>query len=250
MQYTSAFRARSAGGPVRRRLFCFPYAGAGAAAYQQWGDFLPADVQMVTAIYPGRESRVREPLLRNLTVLVQGLARDIQPWLDKPFLFFGHSMGAYVAFELARLIARQGHMPEQVAVSGARAPHCPRADQLHGLPPGEFLRALARLRGFPPEVMQSPDLIAYALPILRADLTACETHAFNLDGNGRFALNAYGGDDDAMVDPEHIHAWRGLATTQFSSRVFPGHHFYLRTHSRELLASILGATAEQAEVRP
>ena len=221
------------------RLFCFPYAGAGGSAFHPWTRLMPPHVELVAATYPGREARVDDLLPTSLEAVIDELWRHMSDFLDLPYALFGHSMGALVAFELGRRLAPL-RMPEQVIVSGARAPHCPRADELHRLPPREFLKTLVALGGFPPEALGSSELIAYALPVLRADFTACERHVSDLGACARFPLMAVGGDADPLVAVVHVDAWRAMSSVGFASRIYAGDHFFLREHVPSL---VMDATA-------
>jgi surfactin synthase thioesterase subunit len=87
----------------RLRLFCFPYAGGGASIYRTWPDDLPRDVEVCAIQLPGRERRLSEPPLRSLQKAVEILVGVMRPYLDLPFALFGHSMGALLAYEVARL---------------------------------------------------------------------------------------------------------------------------------------------------
>ena len=91
---------------VRLRLFCFPYAGGGAAVYRSWGGLLPREIQPCPVNLRGRGSRFTEAPLERLEAVTESLAEELAPHLDVPFAFFGHSMGALIAFELTRLLRR------------------------------------------------------------------------------------------------------------------------------------------------
>src|SRR5690349_11863534 len=125
----------------QRRLFCFPYAGGGASIYRQWASLLPADIEVCALQLPGRENRILEPLFTQLEPLVRTLADVLQPYLDVPFSFFGHSMGALISFELARYLRRH-HLPQprRLLLSAHRAPQLPyRGPRLHTMPHDEFI---------------------------------------------------------------------------------------------------------------
>ena len=220
---------------ARLRLFCFPYAGSGPSVFNDWKALLPEDIDLVGIVYPGRECRAGEAPLRDLRALVAPLARDIRGHLDVPYAFFGHSMGAYVAFELTRLLAREGQRPAHLFLSAAGAPHLPEPNRIHHLPGPDFLRQLLRLNGFPPEALRDTQLLRYALPILRADFTACETYRFEADAPAQAPMTVFGGESDVRVDRARLEAWRQLAGVSFALRVFPGDHFYLKPQRRELL---------------
>ena len=136
----------------RLRIFCVPYAGAGASAFRAWAGALPADLELISLQPPGRDRRISEPLSTSLSETVAGLVSDIVDLLDVPFAFFGHSMGALMAFEAARELRRRALPgPVHVIVSGIRAPRTPRrTPQLHRLPDAELVAELRRGGGPPP----------------------------------------------------------------------------------------------------
>ena len=146
---------------ARLRLFCFPYAGGGASIFRTWPDGLPADVEVCPVQLPGRGTRLMERPFTQLSPLVEALAQALLPLLDKPFAFFGHSLGALVSFELARHLRRQyGVHPVRLFVSACRAPQIPHRDRpIHTLPEAEFLAELRRLNGTPAEVLEHEELM-------------------------------------------------------------------------------------------
>src|SRR5829696_5178398 len=133
------------------RLFCFPYAGSGALVYRSWLNELPKIVEVCPVQPPGRGGRIMEPCYTRLSQLVEDVMQDLLPYLDMPFAFFGHSMGALVSFELARrLRARHGLEPIHLFASGRGAPQLPpREPPSHNLPEPEFIEKLRTLNGTP-----------------------------------------------------------------------------------------------------
>ena len=91
---------------ARLRLFCFPYAGGGASIYHPWSKRLSGDVEICPLYLPGRENRLREPCFKRLSSLVEELTDALTHFMDVPFAFFGHSMGALISFEVARRLRR------------------------------------------------------------------------------------------------------------------------------------------------
>ena len=223
-----------------RRLFCFPHAGGGGSLFRTWPDGLLADIEVCPVQLPGRENRLREAPLTSLTLLVARLADVLLPWLDRPFAFFGHSMGALIAFELARAL-REAHglSPAHLFVAGCRAPHLPDPDPpIHALPEPEFVEELRRMQGTPDEVLDHPELRQLIIPLMRADMALVETYTYRagdpLDG----PLTAFGGADDPQAPPETIAAWREHTRGRFQSRIVPGDHFFVRTARPTLLHAI------------
>ena len=157
------------------RLFCFPYAGGGTLMYRNWARNLPATIEICRAQLPGREVRLKESGLTRLNPLVLALADAIEPYLDLPFAFFGHSMGTLIAFELTReLQRRHGLTPTNLFMSAHVAPQVPyRSTVLHDLPEPEFIDQIRRLNGTPKEVFEQPELLRLMIPLMRADFELC-----------------------------------------------------------------------------
>ncbi len=213
------------GGDAARgeRLFCFPYAGGGTS----WLPGQPAGVCVCPVRLPGRESRLAEAPFEKMRALIDALATAIDPYLDRPFAFFGHSMGAAVAFELARELRRRGRpLPRILIASAARAPQF-RRDYVPPPPPSdqEFLAELGRLEGMP---VDDPAFIRAVLPALRADATLYRNYIYPEGEPLACPIRAYGGMDDPRITRAHLEAWAEQTPAGFAVRQFPGSHFYFR----------------------
>jgi surfactin synthase thioesterase subunit/glycosyltransferase involved in cell wall biosynthesis len=230
---------------TRLALFCFPNAGAGASLFRRWTDHLPGWILPCPVRLPGRESRLAEPAFEEMAPLVEGLATAIRPHLGKPFAFFGHSMGAAVAFELARALRRHGGpLPAALVVSGARAPQF----RLGHVPPPEpdeaaFLTELKRLEGIPREALENPELLRVIMPALRADTRLYRTYSYTPEPPLPCDIIAYGGEADPNVRPEHLQAWQEQTAGSFRCEMFPGGHFFLQ----EDLAKFLHTVADDLD---
>ena len=226
---------------ARIRLFCFPYAGVGAAVYRSWAERLPAELEVCAVQLPGRGNRLREPAIDNMRALVEALLPALMPQLDLPFAFFGHSMGSVLAFEVAQRLVKVGDMfPVHLFVSGRRPPHVPGHDPtLHVLTDDQFVAEVGRrYGGIPAEVLNEPDLMALLLPCLRADIHALETHVPGPTVALPCPISAFGGANDPLTPREHLEAWRGLTRSDFRVRMFPGDHFYLDSQREAILADV------------
>ena len=220
------------------RLFCFPHAGGGTGVFHGWEKNLPASIALNPVRLPGRETRISEPAFDSMKPLVAALSDAIAPCLDTPFAFFGHSMGAAIAFELARsLRSRHQPLPECLFVSAARAPQLRRN---HVPPPpasdAHLLDELRRLDGVPRELLENKEWMRLALPALRADTTLSRNYTY---GDGEpldCAIRAYGGLEDERIEPWHLELWAGQTTKDFSLEMLPGGHFFVKTHQAEFLA--------------
>jgi surfactin synthase thioesterase subunit/glycosyltransferase involved in cell wall biosynthesis len=217
--------------PGTLRLFCFPHAGGGAPAFYGWADRLPPSVAVLPARPPRRD---------RMADLVEALGDAIHTYVDEPFAFFGHSMGAVVAFELARLLRRRGQpLPRLLLMSGARAPQFRRG---HVPPPepalSEFVDELRRLEGMPPQVLDNPALLRLVLPALRADAALYRNYVYAEEPPLDCPIRAYGGTEDPNVRREHLEAWARQTNSSFSLRMFPGGHFFLQTAREDFLAAL------------
>jgi medium-chain acyl-[acyl-carrier-protein] hydrolase len=222
------------------RLFCFPYAGGGPRAFHGWPDHLPPDIELWVAQLPGREARFREQAYTRLGALVAELVPAIAPHTDVPHALFGHSMGALVAFTLARELRRAGlRRPELLMVSGRRAPQQPDTDPpIHALPEDQFLEKIRELNGTPDAVLQNEELRQLLIPILRADFAVCETYEYVPEAPLDCPIVAFGGVEDPDVSREDLVAWSEQTTRSSSYRMFPGDHFYLLDEIAPLLEEI------------
>lgn len=240
--WTPRFAPRAA---ARRRLFCFSYAGGGAAIYRPWALAMPSDIDVAAVLLPGRESRLREAPHDSMAALLQGLLPALLPQLDLPFAFFGHSMGALVAYEAARALQRRGApTPAKLLLSGRRAPHLPETDPpLHRLDDDAFIAEIdRRYKGIPPEVLEHRDLLELLLPGLRADMTIIETH--RSDSSTPFAgpITVFGGSDDARATREQLLAWQQHTSHPLVLRQFEGGHFYFNEpRARDALIAAVAA---------
>ena len=224
------------------RLFCFPYAGGSAAIYRSWSESLPWQVEVCPVQLPGRGSRIRETLFTQMPDLVADVAKDLRTYLDKPFAFFGHSMGAIIGFELARLLREEGAPePVHLFVSGRSAPQTPSEHRhTYDLPEQEFVEELRQMNGTPEEVLQDPELRAFMLPLLRADFEVIQTYAYVDQPPLTCSITAFGGLNDNEVSRDSLEGWREQTTKAGTLRLFPGDHFFINKVQSSLLRMISG----------
>ncbi len=227
-----------------RRLFCFPYAGGGANLFRQWAQApeLSARLEICPIRLPGREARRAEQPYARLAELVPVLTEALRPWLDRPFEFFGHSMGALIAFEVARHLRRQNlPEPQHLYLSARPAPHLPRPNReipTYLLPPAAFWARLERLNGTPAAVLANPDLKTALEPTLRADFALCETYRYRPELPLSYPMTAFGGLEDRSVSPDYLRAWQEQTSSAFRLMMLPGDHFFLHSHQFLLLTEL------------
>lgn len=223
------------------RLYCFPYSGASASIYYPWLDILPNCIEICPVQLPGRGNRISEAPFTSLPALLNALETGLDPtFSDKPFAFFGHSMGALIGFELARrLEARYRTSPVYLFVSGHSAPQLPdESEPMYVLENGEFIEKLRSLNGTSEEILQDPELLELVLPILRADFELSETYNFIEGSPLECPICACGGLQDKFLDRDGLEAWKVHTTQKFSVRMFQGDHFYLN-HNRIYLLQVI-----------
>jgi medium-chain acyl-[acyl-carrier-protein] hydrolase len=228
------------------RLFCFPYAGAGASAYFRWSRDLAPSIAVHAIQLPGREGRLSEPLLSDAGEMVRAIVAAIEPLLDRPYAFFGHSMGTVLAFEAARQL--RSRPPLRLFVAGRGAPHIEHGETpLHRLPDAAFLaETVRRYDGIPPAILAEPDLVKLFTPILRADLKAIETYRYADGPRLSCGITALHGMED-RGKPEEMRAWITHTDGQFDYREIPGGHFFIQTAREQVLDVIRRALLPPVE---
>lgn len=228
--------------PVNRgrlafRLYCFPYAGGSSNIFRSWAAIVPADIEIVGVELPGRGRRIREPLLMDLDTLSFEAADAIVETGDTLFGFFGHSMGALLAFEVTRrLRARGAPAPRHLFVSGCRAPHW-KSDRkpVAVMSNQECIETLRDLNGTPDPVLATPEMMNLVLPVLKADFTAIDRWRFRPERALNVPITAFGGRSDPHVSIDAVHGWRDHTRQDFQCRLFAGDHFFIHSNERMLL---------------
>jgi medium-chain acyl-[acyl-carrier-protein] hydrolase len=203
-------------------------------------------VEVCPVQLPGRESRLREPPLTRLEPLVPALLEGLSPFLDLPFAFFGHSMGALIAFELAHELARRGASgPRHLFVSARRAPRLPsREGPIANLPEPEFLVHLRELNGTPEEVLAHAELMELLLPLLRADFALHESFVYRAAEPLAVGISAFGGLADPDVTREDLAGWREETRGSFGLRMLPGDHFFIHSATAMITEAVARDLAE------
>ena len=213
------------------RLFCFPYAGGGTLGFRSWSDILIKNVEVCPIQLPGRENRLTEQPFTKFKPLLQALVQSLLPYLEKPFAFFGHSMGGLISFELARLLRKDyGLRLTHLFISGCCAPQIPvQEPSIHNLPEREFLEKLRCLNGTPETVLKNTELMQLLLPTLRADFALLEGYVYTPKPLLDSPITALGGLQDEEVSYGDLEAWNEQTSDTFLIHMFPGDHFFLNS---------------------
>lgn len=216
------------------RLFCFSYAGGSATIYQSWAEIFPPDIEVHCVQLPGREWRLKEQPFTRLGPLVDELVDVVGG--AQPYALFGHSLGALIAFELARAMRRAGRPgPAHLFVSAHRAPQLPREEPtIHDADDDLFTAGLETLSGTPPELLANEGLMELIRPVLRADFELAETYEYSDERSLGCPISAFGGLGDHVTSRGKLEPWREQTSSEFLLRMIPGGHFFV-TESRDLV---------------
>ncbi len=222
---------------AKLRLFCFHYAGGGGLIFRNWSAYFSPSIELLAVELPGRGKRLREPPYTQLKPLIQALSLALYSYLDKPFVFFGHSMGGLVCFELARQLRREYDLtPQHLFVSACRAPQIPDPyPPIHQLEKSEFIEELRRYNGTPEAVLQNQELMDLLLPCLRADFAVLETYNYQPEHPLDCDITAFYGLEDQQVNQAEMQAWEKQTTADFCLQTLPGDHFFLHSHQSVLI---------------
>jgi pyochelin biosynthesis protein PchC len=229
------FHPGPAGAP---RLVCFPHAGGSASFFYPVSEALGGAVEVLALQYPGRQERRKEEPIREIHALADTLTDVLRPWTAEPFAFFGHSMGAILAYEVALRLAQEGTAPVVLFASGRRAPSTHRMETVHQRDDDGVVEELKKLAGTEAALLADEELLRMILPAIRADYTAIETYTPRPGPVLTCPVSVLVGDSDPAVTLAEAQKWQDHTTGPFDLRSFTGGHFYLTGHQREVIALI------------
>lgn len=229
------------------RLVCFPHAGGSASFYLPVSAALESDCDVVALQYPGRQDRRHEPNVEDIGALADRIAPVLEPLFDRPVVFFGHSMGAILAFEVTRRLADRGHTPAKLFASGRRAPSTRRTENVHQRDDNGIVAEMKAMSGTDAQVLGDEELLRMVLPAIRSDYRAIETYA-PVDATVDCPITALVGDADPKTTVPEAEAWNAHTTATFELRVFNGGHFFLSPRAAEVIAVVREALRGAATV--
>lgn len=225
----------------RFRLYCFSYAGGSAISYMPWQDALDPAIEVCAVQLPGRGVRMAETPYTSMSALVEVLAQVMARQDKMPFAFFGHSLGALLAYELAHHCKR-AHLPQpaHLIVSGTVAPqHRKPPRRMHDWPDDELIAELKKLNGTPKEILENRELMSLVLPTIRGDFALVDGFSHRVGLPLDIPLTALAGRQDiGRDDPVHVDAWKEETTKACHVHWIDGDHFFVNSHRSEVVAVV------------
>lgn len=232
------------------RLFCFPHAGGGASTFNGWRKLLPPGIELAAIQLPGREDRQAEPLITDIGDLIAALLPHVEALTGLPFLFYGHSLGAIIAFDLLRDMRRRGlPAPSALLISGRRAPQLPLSHEAYGLAPDGAFADYLRLMGATPEaILQRPHWRDLLFPTIRADLNMSDLYEYTQEPPLDCPIGCFPGRDDPLVSAVEWHGWAVQTGADFALAELPGGHFFRAAEQAVIACDAVARLAAAARI--
>ena len=217
------------------RVFAFPFAGSSASIYHPWKDLISTDIELLAYTPPGRGGRFSEPNVNRMEDLLDDAWTHFAPYLDKPYIIFGHSLGALLGFEFLQKSLKTGFSaPLQFITSARKAPHLPSIDNWTALSDAEFVAKLDELGGLHPDIAANPDLLSLLMPALRADISIVEVYQPSSQTAIDTKTTVYGGIHDTRVPESGLAEWQSYFSPEINLQMLDAGHFYLSKHAKVL----------------
>lgn len=223
------------------KMFFFHYAGGSASIYRNWVKDLPSSAEVIGIQLPGREGRFREAPYKEISLILGDLLAAMESLTDsKPYIFFGHSLGGLIAYELARELNNNKTLPQHLVISGCQAPHLPlRRKKIHHLPDRDLLSELALYRGIPEAIINNRELMSTFIPVIRADFTISENYSYKTKKLLSCPITLLNGLEDPYIFLEDIQGWKQHTSGEFNQYLFQGDHFFIFKDAYPQVISLL-----------
>lgn len=237
----------------RTKLFCFPHAGGSASHFLPWRSVCGELFDVLPMQYPGRETRIRESMPADVASLVTELCDSIERCaVDAPFVLYGHSFGALLAYEVSVRLCEAGRVrPQLLVASGCASPRQFRLRRaLHALADRALVEDLSSYGGVPAELLSSPDWVEIVAAVARADFELCARYRCVHQGRLDIPILCLAGMDDEWATPMDMQRWSEYTHARFELHVFPGQHFFHLSAIPRIVQLIANGSARSVEPQP
>ncbi|WP_424102387.1 beta-ketoacyl synthase N-terminal-like domain-containing protein [Moorena producens] len=225
---------------ARLRLFCFHPWGSSASMFQGWSDQLLTDIEVLPIQLPGRQRRLQEKPFTEFVPLIQVLGEIISPYLDRPFAFFGHSMGALIAFELAHVLEEDYNLkPLHLFLSAALPPSdTSLSKEFESFSQEQKLNYLMNISEIPKDIYDDPSLLQELMNVFKADLQLLQSYRYVAKLPLSCPISSFGGINDSLTSEKQLSEWSKYTSSTFEVQMFPGKHMFLKDSKKLLLDTI------------
>lgn len=222
------------------RLFCFSYAGGTAATFRNWQDRLGCNVEVVSIQLPGRANRFGEQAFTEMEPLIEELYEVVSSYLDKPYAFFGHSLGSRIAFQLAvECVRKRARLPVHFIASASRGPHLPIGiGDIYKLPDEQFLAEMGKLNGTPQEILENKELMRILTPQLKADFCLAYKYQYGGDIKLDIPISVFSGKEDTDISYNDLNEWGKNFVGQPDISMFEGGHFFIDDEDSDIVEKV------------
>lgn len=223
---------------TKEYLLFIPHAGGSGENFLPWFRYFPEKIGCRYILLPGRGKRLSEPAFSNMSALISAITPECLRLCDKPLSIFGHSMGALIAFELAKALQFNHVILKRLFISGCRAPHLSVPIKLSHLAPDELYLQLEKLGGCHDFLKNNFKYFEYFYPILINDLALCESYHYEKGAKLKCPISIFWGMNDEMIAQEKIYLWKNESNFETVFHSFPGSHFYLNEYQDLVIKAI------------
>lgn len=234
------------------RVFCFPYAGGSAAVFKNWQKKLGEKVEVISIQLPGRATRLDEPVISSMNPIIEELINAVSHYIDRPYIFFGHSLGSRIAFELVlKFFEQHVRLPDHFIVSASRGPNLPIGiGNIHELSDDEFTTEIGKLNGTPNIILENKELMKILLPSLKGDFRLAYEYIYKGEIRLKIPISIFTGRQDTAITKKDLKEWNRFFKGQSEITFFEGGHFFLNEEQDSVLKKVQSILKELNGIMP
>lgn len=218
-----------------------PFAGGNKYSYREFVEKAPSFLNLITLDYPGRGTRMREPLPVDIEALAHDLYTQVAPLVgEDKYAIYGHSLGGLMAYLLTRKLIENGHQaPSHIFITGTTGPSAlSRSEKKrHLLNKEDFIKEVRDLDGMPEEILNNEELLYYFEPILRSDFKISENYIYEEKPPLDIPITVVTGTEEDM-EMEDIQLWQKETSHIIDFKRLPGKHFFIFQHAFRIVEII------------